>query len=178
MPDNATFKMKVAGRGARADMVAGEYLVRCLNAEIKRRGGQVRAVLTFRCEVGRDDGVLLTGWFPVYANLAAHHKFARAYRIAVDRELHVDEEISLSEFVNKLFIVEAGYRKTNGKNHGAEDPTKRKDNDDFLRVHDIVSLVDSATAASDISQAQVTTRPSRTRRVATLSPRGGQGGDK
>jgi hypothetical protein len=69
MPDNATFKMKVAGRAAPTDMVAGEYLVRCLNAEIKRRGGQVRAVLTFRCECARYDGVLLTGWFPVYENL-------------------------------------------------------------------------------------------------------------
>ena len=171
MPDNATFKMKVAGRAARADMVAGEYLVRCLNAEIKRRGGQVRAVLTFRCEVGRDDGVLLTGWFPVYANLAAHHKFARAYQIAVDRELRVNEEISLDEFVNKTFVVEVGFRKTSGKNHVAEDPTKRKDEKDFLRVHDIVSLADSATAANDNSKEQLT-RPSRARRVTKLSPRG------
>src|SRR5262245_16369989 len=146
MADNATFKMTVAGRAARTDMVAGEYLARCLNAEIKRRGGQVRAVLTFRCEVGRDDGVLFTGWFPVYSAMAAHHKFARAYRIAVNRELRVDEEISLNEFLGKLFVVEVGFRKTNGKNHKAEDSTKRKDDQDFLRVHDILSLADSTTA--------------------------------
>jgi hypothetical protein len=178
MLDNNTFTIKVAGRKAPTDMAAAKYLARCLDAKIKRRGNQIRAVLTFRCEVGRYEGVLLTCWLPIFEPLAAHHKFARAYGVAVGRELHVDEEISLQEFVGKLYVIEAGFRKTNGKNHQAEDPTKCKDERDFFRVHDIVSLADSATGANDISQEQVTTRPSRARRVATLSPRGGQGGDK
>jgi hypothetical protein len=175
MPDNDTFTIK--GRKAPTDMAAGQYLAGCLDAKIKRRGNQIRAVLTFRCEACRYDGVLLTCWLPIFVPLAEHHKFTRAYQIAVDRELRVDEEISLQEFVGKLYVVEAGFRKTNGKNHVLEDPTKRKDKKDFLRVHDIVSLADSATAANDNSKEQVT-RPSRARRVVKLSSRGGQGGDK
>jgi hypothetical protein len=170
MSDNNAFTMKVAGRAAPPDMTAAQYLARIINAEIKRRGGQVRAVLTFRCEGGKSDGVLLTGWFPVYPNLAAHHKFARTYRIAVDRELLVDEEISLQAFVGKLFIIEAGFRKTNGKNHTTEDSTRRKDTDDFLRVHEVISLADSTTVTNDIRNEQ-RTRP-RARRVVKLASRG------
>src|SRR5262245_25056042 len=114
-PHAMDVKIRVMGRGAPENMGAGEYLARCLAAEIKRRGAQTRAVLTFRCETGRFDGVLLTGWFAIFENLAAHHKFARAYAIAVGRELTVDEEITVSAFVDKLFVVEAGFRKTNGK---------------------------------------------------------------
>jgi hypothetical protein len=102
--------------------------------------------------------------------MAAHHKFARAYQIAVDRELRVDEEISLQEFVGKHYVVEAAFRKTNGKNHVAEDSTKHKDEKDFSRVHDIVSLADSATVANDSSNEQVT-RPPRARRVVKLPSR-------
>lgn len=172
MPDNNTFTIKVAGRNAPTDMAAGQYLARCLDAKIKRRGNQIRAVLTFRCEAGRHDGVLLTCWLPIFVPLAAHHKFVRAYRVAVDRELHVDEEISLQEFVGKLYVVDAGFRKTNRKNHVAEDPTKRKDEKDYFRVHDIISLADSAIAANDDSNEQVTTRSTQPRRVVKLSPHG------
>ena len=169
MPDN-TFTIKVAGRNAPTDMAAGQYLARCLDAKIKRRGNQIRAVLTFRCEAGRYDGVLLTCWLPIFVPMAAHHKFARAYQIAVDRELRVDEEISLQEFVGKHYVVEAAFRKTNGKNHVAEDSTKHKDEKDFSCVHDIVSLADSATVANDSSNEQVT-RPPRARRVVKLPSR-------
>jgi hypothetical protein len=171
MHDNGTLKIKVAGRAAPADMGPGQYLARCLHAEIKRRGNQVRAVLTFRCEAGRFDGVLLTCWFAIHKTVSAHHKFAQAYAIAVDRELCVDEEVSLSEFLDKLYVVEAGFRKTNGKNHAAEDPTRCKDSKDFLRVHEIVSLAESATATNESSNEQ-RTRPSRVRRVVKLSPHG------
>jgi hypothetical protein len=164
--------IRIAGRAAPADMLPGAYLARCLNAEVKRRGGQVRAVLTFRCEAGRVDGVLLTCWLAIHKTVAAHHKFARAYRIAIDRDLHVDEEISLEGFVGKLFVVEAAFRKGkhNGKKWVPEDPAIRKDDSDFLRAHEVVSLADSATAANENSYEQ-RTRP-RARRVAKLSPRG------
>jgi len=160
--------IRVAGRAAPTDMAAGQYLARCLNAEIKR----ARAVLTVRCEAGKYDGVLLTGWFPVYKNLSANHKFGRAYRIAVDRELVCDEEVRLQEFVDKLFVIDATFRAGRyvGKKWIAEDPMKPKDQEDYLRVRDIVSLADSATAANDSSHEQRTR--SRARRVVKLSPRG------
>jgi hypothetical protein len=168
MPDNDTFKIKVAGRAAPTDMAAGQYLARCLDAEIKR----ARVVLTVRCEVGKYDGVLLTGWFPVYKNLSANHKLGRAFCIAVDRELVCDEEIRLQEFVDKLFVIDATFRAGRyvGKKWIAEDPMKPKDQEDYLRVRDIVSLADSATAANDSSHEQ-RTRP-RARRVVKLASRG------
>jgi hypothetical protein len=177
MSDNGGFKIKVAGRAIPADMAPGQYVARCINADIKQRGSQVRAVLTFRCEAGKFDGVLLTCWLAIHKTVAAHHKFARAYQIAIDRDLQVDEEICLEGFVGKLFVVEVAFRK--GKHRGKkwipEDLMKRKDQTDFLRAHDIVSLAESATAASDTSYEQRTR--SRARRVVKLSPRG-VGGDE
>jgi hypothetical protein len=160
--------IRVAGRAAPTDMAAGQYLARGLDAEIKR----ARVVLTVRCEAGKYDGVLLTGWFPVYKNLSANHKLGRAFRIAVDRELDVDEEISLQEFVGKLFVIDATFRAGRyvGKKWIAEDPMKPKDQEDYLRVRDIVSLAESTTATSNTSYEQGTR--SRARRVAKFSPRG------
>jgi hypothetical protein len=177
MLDNA-FKIKVAGRAAPADMGPDQYLAQCISAEVKQRGSQVRAVLTFRCEAGRFDGVLLTCWLAIHKTVAAHHKFARAYQIAMDRDLHVDEEISLGGFIGKLFVVQAAFRKGRhkGKKWVPEDPAKSKDKDDFLRVHDILSLADSATAASDGSHEQGRTK--RARRVVKLASRGVEHGDE
>ncbi len=175
MPDNPNQPLiRIAGRKAPDDMPAGKHLARCIRAEVKRRGSQTRAVLTFRVEDGKFDGVLLTAWLAIFENVAAHHKFARAYQIAVARELQVDEEVSLNEFVDKLYIVDVGYRTTDGKKFTPQNCREKKDDKDFLRVHDILSLADSATAVRDDANTDEQRTHTRARRVVKLPPRRGQ----
>lgn len=126
MADKPSPTLRIAGRSAPPDMVPGRYLVRCIHAVLKTRGGKRLAVLTHRCEDCRYDGILLKQWLPIFEPIGAHHKFAQAYQKALGRELQVDEKVSLDVFVDKLFVVETGFRKTDGRKFAQLDPHKKK----------------------------------------------------
>jgi len=132
-------------------MPAGVYLARCVHAEIKRRGHQTLLILTFVVEGPPFEGVVLRHWLKVSDCLLAHSKPVRAYAIAANRELRADEELSLKTFLEKLFTVRVGYRMNDSKNRfDVENSKMKKDEKDFIRVHEILSLYDDKAAGVDL----------------------------
>ena len=104
-------KITVTGRRAPDDMPPAEYLARCTRAEIKRRGRNHMVVLNFSIlEPANYGGVVLLSWFAITENLSPVSKYAKAWEKAAGKCVLAGKDLSPEIFVNKNFVVRAGFR--------------------------------------------------------------------
>lgn len=163
--------MRIYQTAEQAGVKPGKYLARCIRAEEKRRGRL--AVLTFALEDSRFAGVALHHWLETKEIMAAQSKFARAYKTAGG---NFSEEVSLDVFTDKLYVVRVGWRATDADRRS--DPANaqlQKDESDFLRVHEVVSLYDDKSASAIQDNERGTRR--RVRAIKPVPGRG-EGGDR
>jgi hypothetical protein len=157
-------KLKLVTTGARAgiaelhlggvapaeDMTAAQYLMMCDTAWTEPVGKNIRVVLQFRCVDGNYDGVALRQW-PTASDggniVSPTGRYAKHCAIALGRPLIQDDPVDAPAeiFAGKKFLVFVGYRKTEKPKGGMaseDNALRRKDDRDFLRVHEIISRVD------------------------------------
>lgn len=145
-------RIRVTGRRAPQDMPPGEYKARCSHAEVKRRGRNQFAVLTFSVlEPGEFRGVVLRQWLAVSETLSPVSKYARQWEIASGKPAEADDDLSPGVFVCQCFYVAVGYSlKDSRGGFSPDNALECKGKDDFLRVHEIISAEDIGHSASDI----------------------------
>jgi hypothetical protein len=113
------------------------YKVKCESAEEVTRYYKLTAEFQFTIVEGKYTGVSLPGWVPV-----SYRAYRQYCEIALGRGLDDDDDPPPpSIFVGKVFIVEARYKRTNGKNRTLLDDTVKKVSWDELRANVILSLV-------------------------------------
>jgi hypothetical protein len=143
--------VKLGGSLPAEDMPADKYLAVCEGAWLEPIGKKHRAVLQFRIVDGKYHGVALRQWIDDAADaggfISPIGKYARHCWIALGRELQegdpVDEPGQI--FSGRRFIVFIGYRKSEhpgGKGRQSSEFAMIRKDDDYLRVHEIVSRED------------------------------------
>ena len=138
--------LKLGGLPAPADMMPGEYLVACEAASVSRSKRDVIINLVFRVTDGKFDSVELKGWFTASKNgapVARSGRYARTCEVALGRPLEDGDAIGEPEkiFVGQRFVALVGFRKTAKSRGGRFDDSftkQRKDDSDFLRVHELL----------------------------------------
>jgi len=128
-------------------MAPGMYKVRCHDVVQMQRGRYLQVVLTFEvAEEAWNDGTELKQWYNLKAQsgmVSPHTKYARAWELAVGREIQVGDNMDPEIFKGKCFMAYVGYssKDTEGNYDQANAETK-KDNRDFLRIHSLERLDD------------------------------------
>jgi hypothetical protein len=143
-------KLRLGGLAPSEEMKPGKYLVVCEAAWIEPLGKQHRAVLQFRVTDGKHDGVALRLWVTASDGggiVSPTSRYARYCTIALGRPLDTDDSVGdpAQIFAGRFFQVLVGYRKTERQRGGMasdENSQRRKDDRDFLRVHEILSMED------------------------------------
>jgi hypothetical protein len=133
------------GIKAPAHMPAGRYKVACDSAVKVTKWNKPRAELQFTVVEGEYTGVSLPGWITMEmraGKIKRGSRYEKYCAMALGEEPTCDEDVQPSVFVGKVFIVEARYRKTDGKSKTAEDDTVKKAPDDELRVGLIFGLAE------------------------------------
>jgi hypothetical protein len=141
--------VRLGGSLPAEDMRPDKYLVTCEGAWLERRGQEYRAALQFRILDGKYHGVGLRMWLDKAADaggfVSSSGKYARHCEVALGRPLRegdpVDEPGLI--FSGRRFIVFVGYRKSQRAGGGGQNSDElamvRKDERDYLRVHEILS---------------------------------------
>ena len=143
-------ELRLAGVEPTQDMVPAEYLAKCEGAWLEPVGKGLRAVLQFVCVDGKHDGVALRQWLPIAeANVGVSpaSRYARHCAIALGRPLTRDDQLGdpAAIFGGHTFVVFVGYRKTEKPKGGMasdQNAYRKKDDFDYLRVHEIRSCED------------------------------------
>jgi hypothetical protein len=141
-------ELRVGGRAATDELAPGKYLVRCETAWLEPVGKNARAVLQFTVIDGKYDGIALRLWVTASDGggiVSPNSRYARYCALALGRPLESDDPVGdpAQIFAGQAFVVSVGYRKTERQRGGMaseENALRRKDNRDFLRVHEILSL--------------------------------------
>jgi hypothetical protein len=130
-------------------MSPGRYLVVCENAWLEPVGKGHRAALQFRVVDGRYDGVALRMWIDEAADaggiISPVGKYARTCAIALGRPLEEGDPVDQPGefFSGRRFIVFIGYLKSERARGGGQSSDERamirKDEEDYLRVREIIS---------------------------------------
>lgn len=136
-------------------MTPGSYIVRCRGGRIQPRGNKLQVVLAFEIlEKAWNDGVLLRQWYNLpraESGLSPHCRYARACEIALEHPVGPEDDLDPEAvFVGKYFEADVGYRSNDSTGISDElNRAEKKDNRDFLRVHNLLKLVpkDEAEAA-------------------------------
>lgn len=129
------------------NMEAGNYRVNCTGAGADEKG---RPILTFRVLDEPHTGTALRKW------LAIHHTngeirpgtpYAKLCALALGRDPEPDDILEPSEiFRGKNFLAFVGWRMTEkprGGTASSDLALRRKDDRDFLRVHELLQLLDA-----------------------------------
>jgi hypothetical protein len=113
-------------------------------------GKEHRAVFQFRVVDGKHEGVALRQWV-IAANgggvISPTSRYARYCAVALGRALESDDPVNDPSqiFSGRFFLVQVGFRKTEHPKGGRSSDERaqlRKDDADYLRVHDILSRED------------------------------------
>jgi hypothetical protein len=140
-------ELRLGGLAPSEDMAPGKYLVMCETAWTEQIGKGVRVVLQFRCVDGKYDGVALRQWLSASNGgniVSPTGRYARHCAIALGRPLTQDDPVNdpAAIFAGQKFLVFVGYRKTERQRGGMaseDNALRRKDEGDYLRVHEIIS---------------------------------------
>jgi hypothetical protein len=141
-------ELRLGGLAPAEDMGPGKYLVVCETAWTEQIGKGARVVLQFRCVDGKYDGVALRQWLPASDGgniVSPTGRYARHCAIALGRPLIKDDPVNdpAAIFSGRKFLVFVGYRKTERQRGGMaseDNALRRKDDNDYLRVHEILSV--------------------------------------
>lgn len=144
--------LRLGGLAPSADMAPGEYIAICENAwaDEQRKDKPIRIIWQFRIFEGEHTGVTLRKWmFPAdqSGEVSPLGYYAKYCAIALGRQLQVSDNLNDAGaiFKGKIFRVSVGYRKTlrpKGGTYSDRNTLIRKDDQDRLRVHDILALVE------------------------------------
>jgi hypothetical protein len=145
-----TPELRLGGIAPSQDMHPGKYFAVCESAWLEQVGKGSRVVLQFRLVDGKHDGVSLRQWLPASDGggvVFPNSRYARQCSIALNRPLVQDDPINdpASIFCGQKFVVFVGYRKTEKPRGGMatdENAQRRKDEADYLRIHEIISRED------------------------------------
>jgi hypothetical protein len=143
-------ELHLGGAAPGVDLAPGEYLAKCVNAWIERLGQQWRAVWQFHLYEGKHHGTALRKWKMIAdqsGEISRTGEYARCCEIALGRPLGDDIDVTdpAAIFAGKIFTVFVGYRKTErprGGKPGDDNAMRQKDQNDRLRVHNILARVD------------------------------------
>jgi len=113
-------------------------------------GKTTRAVLQFSVVDGKHDGVALRQWITAADGggvVSPNGRYARYCEIALGRPLEKNDPVGDPNqiFSGRFFLVQVGYRKTDGPKGGMasdKNAERCKDDRDYLRVHDILTRED------------------------------------
>lgn len=148
--------IRLGGTLPTEDMGPGKYLADCDNAWLKPMSKYTQehnAIVQFRVAEGKYRGTGLRMWIDNAIDeggeVSSVGKYARCCEIALGRPLEEIDPITRPGdiFSGHRFIVFVGYRKSEraggkGGPHREDWLMIRKDADDYLRVHDILSRED------------------------------------
>lgn len=118
----------------------GERTMECTGFALK--GSKRKVAVAIFADV--DTGEVARKWYDLAEQSARSSKLWRDVALALGRSPHTDEQIDLvATFVGRRFRVWVGYRKTpNAKGRGGrasdELARRRKDDADYLRVHELL----------------------------------------
>src|SRR5262249_51157922 len=142
-----------------------EWIVRCYHGELKERGNQVQAILKFSV-LGRyvdgnfrrqNEGVVLKQWYflseienredeeDIELDIEPGSKYGLAWALAMERPFKSGENPSPKAFEKKTYRVDIGFRSNTGRTFSYRNVGRKKDESDFLRVHEIREKVDEKT---------------------------------
>lgn len=123
----------------------GERIATCVEAKAIRRGRSHQVVLFFESEDGQVARMYIA--LPEDGRLTSTCRYARLVRLALGRDPVAGKPVHPGNiFVDKTFRVDVGFRKTEhakGKGGKSDELSlERKDAADFLRIHDLLELLD------------------------------------
>lgn len=124
----------------------GERDALCVAARVMQRGTKTQVVFTF--EFGEREIQTANMWVEVPTPLTQGCRYMRLVRLALGEDPRAGTPLNPANvFVDKTFRVRVGYRKTaeprgrGGKGATEELAQRRKDDRDFLRVHDLIEVL-------------------------------------
>jgi hypothetical protein len=128
-------------------MTPGKYTVACEGAWIEPIGKGTRVVLQYRVSEGEHTGTALRQWLPASdagGLVSPMGRYAKACAIALGRPLDCSDDLNnpAAVFSELIFSVHVGFRKTEKHRGGLpsdDNALRKKDDGDFLRVHEILS---------------------------------------
>jgi hypothetical protein len=149
----AKANVRLGGSLPTEDMEPGKYLVICDTAwlePVSKHTQEHRAAFQFRVVDSKYHGTALRMWIDKAADaggiISPIGKYARHCEIALGRPLEEDDPVDEPRliFSGRHFLVSVGYRKSElpkGRGRQSDDlALLRKDSQDSLRVHEILSL--------------------------------------
>jgi hypothetical protein len=146
---SAPTELRVGGRAANDDIAPGKYLARCETAWIEPKGKNAVAVFQFNLIDGKYDGVAFRLWVTASDGggmVSPTSRYGRYCALALGRPLESDDPVNdpAQIFAGRCFIAMVGFRKTESRGGIASDQNaqRKKDERDFLRVHELLSRED------------------------------------
>jgi hypothetical protein len=137
------------------NMAPGKYLVLCDSAwldPVSRTTQEHKAVIQFRTIDGKFDGTALRMWIDKAVDaggiISPSGKYARQCEIALGRPLEEGDPLDEPSriFRDHRFLVAVGYRKSElpkGRGRQSDELAMiKKDDRDYLRIHEILALED------------------------------------
>lgn len=135
----ASFNFRAPRRPLTGD--PGDEVADCVGARVIQRGNKKQVVLTFEF-----DGGVANQWLQIGVPLSPWSKYVRQAQIALGDEYSPGMDLDPHDvFVGKRLKVRVGFRKTEhagGSGRSGDDlALRRKDDQDQLRVHEILELI-------------------------------------
>jgi hypothetical protein len=127
-------------------MAPGEFIANCEGATLTTKGKTTIAVLEFRIVDGPHSGTALRQWITVPdvdGIVPLGSRYGRQCALALGREIESGDDLNPAAiFKSKLFRIDVGYRMTEkiGGTPTPENAQRRKDHEDFLRVHALIAV--------------------------------------
>ena len=139
-------QLRAGGLEPDESMTPGEYIANCEGAKIDTKGRNTIAVLEFRIIDGPHTGTALRQWITVPdvdGNVPLRSRYGCQCALAIGREIEPGDDLNPAAiFKSKTFRIKVGYRMTEKRGGMAshENANRRKDDRDFLRVHELIAV--------------------------------------
>ena len=126
-------------------MPAGDYQAICEAARITSKFGKTAVEFSFRIAEGDHFGTVVPGWIhlPVVDGGVYPGKYTAACAVVLGREVEPGDDIELNAlFVGKYLHVRVRFATGLAKGAVPKDPNTRKGSTDYLRVGEILGVVE------------------------------------
>jgi len=128
------------------DMPPRTYIAKCLGAKVEHRGYEPSLRLTFEIGDGPYKGVIQYGWLPLREDgvVSPTSRYYQAATVALGHKPASGEDMNPGRiFLGKWFEVRIGFSSRNrNKEYDNAYTQEKKDDRDFLRVHEILARLD------------------------------------
>jgi len=177
-------KLKLIAGGSRASdtMPSGKYRVKCIDAREGQRGHSVQIMLTFEVTEGAwNDGVEIKQWYnlPRSGRISPHTKYSRAWELAAGRHMQTGDDLDPQIFIGKVFQAYVGFSsKGLGNDYDHRHTQEKKDTRDFLRVHELETLISEENHSRHMAPCDTTDTNTKTNTSTNTGVGGGGGGEQ